>query len=197
VTADVESGYAESDLQLEKNMRSIIETGIVGINIEDTDKKTKTLLPAATQCKRIEIIRKVADEMKVPLFINARTDTFVHEKNFDSPQLKIEETIKRGIAYKAAGADSFYPILAQKEDDIKTIVEQVKMPVNVIIMPGCFSLNALHNIGVARVSLGPSFLKYAVKAMRDLAMKLQNHAGEMDITNNDITSDYLKQLVLK
>lgn len=197
VTADIESAYSENDIQLEKNIRSIIKTGIVGINIEDTDKKTKALLPAATQCKRIEAIRKVADEMSVPLFINARTDTFVHAKNFDSPQLKLEETFKRGIAYKAAGADCFYPILAREEDEIKAIVDQVKMPVNVIMMPGCLALNVLEALGVTRVSLGPSFLKYAVKAMRDLAIKLQNHEGETDITNNDITSDYLKQLVLK
>jgi 2-methylisocitrate lyase-like PEP mutase family enzyme len=197
VTADIESGYAKNNIQLEANFRRIIETGIVGINIEDTDKKTKTLLPSAMQCERIKVIRKVADEMNVPLFINARTDTFIHEKLFHSPQLKLEETIKRGIAYKAAGADGFYPILAQKEDEIKAIIKQVQLPVNIIITNGTPSLNVLHKAGVARVSLGPSFLKYAVKAMRDLAVKLQNHEGEADIINNDVTSDYLKQLVLK
>ncbi len=197
VTADIESGYTDNEMELEQNIRQLIETGIVGINIEDTDKKTKTLLPAEVQCAKIKLIKKVSAEMNAPLFINARTDCFIHDKIFDSPQSRLEETIKRGIAYKAAGADCFYPILFQKEDEIKAIVEEVDMPVNIIPVPGIPSLNVLEEIGVARVSLGPSFLKYAVKAMKDLAIKLQSHEGLEDITTNDITSEYLKHLVTK
>src|SRR5205809_6630447 len=92
VTADIESGYAQDEIQLEKNIRLLIEAGIVGINIEDTDKKTKALLPAAIQCEKIKRIKKIAGEMEVPLFINARTDCYVHEKDFDSPQSRLEET---------------------------------------------------------------------------------------------------------
>jgi 2-methylisocitrate lyase-like PEP mutase family enzyme len=197
VTADVESGYADNEIQLEKNIRAIIETGIVGINIEDTDKKTKALLPAEVQCEKIKRIKKVAAEINVPLFINARTDCFIHEKIFDSPQSRLEETIKRGLDYKAAGADCFYPILVNKEDEIRAIVQQVEMPVNIITVPGTPELNVLQEIGVARISLGPSFLKYVIKGMKDLAIKLQNHDGLADITGNNITSDYLKHLVSK
>ena len=195
VTADIESGYAENDAELEKNIRALIETGIAGINIEDTDKKTKTLLPAEVQSEKIKLIKKVAAEMNVPLFINARTDCFVHQKNFESPQSMLKETIQRGIGYKAAGADCFYPILMKKEDELKAVVQEVGMPVNVITIPGIPSLNVLQQIGVARVSLGPSFLKYAIKSMKDLAIKLQNYDGLEDITSNDVTSDYLKHLV--
>ncbi len=120
--------------------------------------------------------------MDMPLFINARTDCFIHEKNFDSPQSRLAEIIRRGLAYKAAGADCFYPILIHKEDEIKAIVEQVELPVNVVITPGIPELDLLQEMGVARVSLGPSFLKYAIKSMKDLAIKLQNHQGLTDIT---------------
>ena len=41
VSADIESGYAENEIQLGENIKRLIETGIVGINIEDTDKKNK------------------------------------------------------------------------------------------------------------------------------------------------------------
>lgn len=196
VTADIESGYAENKIQLEKNIRAIIETGIVGINIEDTNKKTKTLLPEEAQCKKIKHIKKIAEEMNVSLFINARTDTFIHTANFNSSQQQLEETIKRGNAYKAAGADCFYPILFTKEDDIKAIVEAVKMPVNILMSPGIPELNKLQAIGVTRVSLGPGFLRYAIKAMKELAIKLQHHEGVNDVTANKITSDYFKKLVM-
>jgi len=197
VTADIESGYAENDNQLQENIKQVIDTGVVGINIEDTDKKTNTLLPIEIQCNRIKVIKKISEEKNVPLFINARTDVYVRGKNFDTPESKLEETIKRGMAYKSAGADSFFPIVVQRSDDIKTIVEQVQMPVNIVIVPGLPSLNILNEMGVARVSLGPSFLKIAIKAMKDLAMKLQSYEGLSDITENEITSEFLKRLVNK
>jgi 2-methylisocitrate lyase-like PEP mutase family enzyme len=197
VTADIESGYAANEIELENNIRALVKAGIVGINIEDTDKKTNTLLPAAIQSEKIKLIRKITSEMNVHLFINARTDCFIHVNNFASPQLRLEETIKRGLAYKAAGADCFYPILTQNKDEIKEITEAVRMPVNILVTSGMPELNMLQEMGVIRVSLGPSFLKYAVRAMKELAIKLKDHLGVADINSNDITSDYLKNLVLK
>lgn len=195
VTADIESGYAANEYELAGNIKQLIATGIVGINIEDTDKQTKTLLPLDVQCRRIELIKKTALENGVPLFINARTDTFIHQQVFTSPQHQLDETIERGKAYKAAGADCFYPILATKREQIQTIVEAVAMPVNVIFMPSAPVITELQDMGVARVSLGPGFLKHAIQAMKQLALKLQQHEGLADIAGNDITSDYLKHLV--
>ena len=197
VSADIESGFAESDLQLEENTKQLLATGIVGINIEDTDKKTNSILPVETQCEKIKLIKKVSQAVGVPLFINARADVYLRGKDFDSPESKFEEALKRGRAYKAAGADCFYPIAMTRQEDIKRMVEQLQMPVNVITIPGIPELNVLNEIGVARVSLGPSFLKIAIKAMKNLALKLQNLEGLSDITENEITSAYVKDLVNK
>jgi 2-methylisocitrate lyase-like PEP mutase family enzyme len=195
VTADIESGYAENKNQLEKNIKQLIATGIIGINIEDSDKKTKTLLPVGTQCERIMLIKKVAEEMNRTLFINARTDVYIYKKAFDRPESIIEETIKRGEAYKLAGADCFYPITMQKEEDIRETIARLQMPVNILLMPGIPELKVLQEIGVSRISLGPGFLKIAVKAMKDLAIKLRQKEGISDIAGNEITSDYIKGLI--
>ena len=197
VSADIESGFAENDLQLEENTKQLLATGIVGINIEDTDKKTNSILPVETQCEKIKLIKKVSQAVGVPLFINARADVYLRGKDFDSPESKFEEALKRGRAYKAAGADCFYPIAMTRQEDIKRMVKQLQMPVNVITIPGIPELNVLNEIGVARVSLGPSFLKIAIKAMKNLALKLQNLEGLSDITENEITSAYVKDLVNK
>ena len=197
VSADIESGFAESDLQLEENTKQLLATGIVGINIEDTDKKTNSILPVETQCEKIKLIKKVSQAVGVPLFVNARADVYLRGKDFDTPESKFEEALKRGRAYKAAGADCFYPIAMTRQEDIKRMVEQLQMPVNVITIPGIPELNVLNEIGVARVSLGPSFLKIAIKAMKNLALKLQNLEGLSDITENEITSAYVKDLVNK
>ena len=50
VSADIESGFAENDLQLEENIKLLLATGVVGINLEDTDKETDSILLIETQC---------------------------------------------------------------------------------------------------------------------------------------------------
>jgi 2-methylisocitrate lyase-like PEP mutase family enzyme len=190
VTADIESGFADNDIQLQENIRQLIATGIAGINIEDTDKKTNTLHSAESQCNKISLIRKVAEEMNIPLFINARTDICLRKKNFI-----IADVIERGLAYKEAGADGFFPILLNKEKDIKEIIAAVKLPLNILTVPGIPDLRTLNDLKVARVSLGPSLLKIAIRAIKELAIQLKDLEGLSSVTGNEVTSDYLKTLV--
>lgn len=197
VTADIESGYANNDTQLEENIKRLLEKGIVGINIEDTDNKANTLYSVNIQCNRIRLIKKVADEMDIPIFINARTDVFLHGKNFSTPESKIDEIQKRGLAYKEAGADCFFPIGLRQYEDIHQLVTQLKMPINILTIPGIPDLQTLDKIGVSRVSLGPSFLKIAINSMKNLALQLKDYNGLSAITENEITTDYLKNLVTK
>jgi 2-methylisocitrate lyase-like PEP mutase family enzyme len=197
VTADIESGYATDDNQLEQNIRLLLDAGIVGINFEDTDKNANTLLSIDLQCKRIRLIRKIAEESGIPLFINARTDVYLYEKNFAGNTEKLNELITRGLAYKEAGADGFFPILVTRQDEIQEIIDRVELPVNIVTVPGIPDLKTLRKLGVARVSLGPSLLKIAVKAMKELAIQLKDNEGLSSITGNEITSDFLKSLVKK
>jgi 2-methylisocitrate lyase-like PEP mutase family enzyme len=195
VTADIESGFAESEKKLSENIQQLLAAGISGINFEDTDKNSNTLYPIEMQTRRIEVIKKVSDDMGVPLFINARTDVYLRGQGFDSPEAKLEETIKRGLAYKAAGADCFFPLAIKDRDDIAAVVRELQMPVNVLLIRGVPALATLQQLGIKRVSLGPGFLKIAIRAMKDLALKLQQYDGFGDVTGNDITSDYLIDLV--
>src|SRR5262249_20108338 len=93
VTADVESGFADSDESLRGNIERLVQTGIVGINFEDTDKATGTLHPIDVQCRRIEVIRRASAQAGIPLLINARTDVYVRGIAFDSDEARLEETI--------------------------------------------------------------------------------------------------------
>jgi len=197
VSADIESGFAYNDEQLKQNIKQLLATGIVGINIEDTDKESNSIVPIEVQCEKIKLIKKVSEEMGVSLFINARADVYLRGKDFDTPESKFEEALKRGGAYKAAGANGFYPIGMTRREDIKRMVDQLQMPVNILTIPGIPELSVLNDIRVARVSLGPSFLKIAIKALKNLAIKLQNFEGLSDITENEITSAYVKDLVNK
>lgn len=197
VTADIESAYATTDEQLRENVERLLETGIVGINIEDTNTETNEMYSVVAQSGRINIIRETADAKGIPLFINARTDVVFHSALFASEEARLDEIIKRGQAYKEAGADCFYPIAIKKKEQIQKLVDELDYPINLLTIPGIPPLKELEEMGVARVSLGPSFLKLALKTMKDTALKLKEYEGLTEIITNDVTSDFVKGLMSK
>jgi 2-methylisocitrate lyase-like PEP mutase family enzyme len=197
VTADIESGYAATGTALQKKMERIIEAGIIGINLEDFNKHTDSFFSVNVQCEKIRLIRKISETMQVPLFINARTDVFYRGKEFSTPEEKMNETLNRGKAYMDAGADCFFPLALKRKEDLQQLISTLRCPVNVIAIPGIPDMITLQEIGVTRLSLGPGFLKTAIRALRDLAIKLKNFEGLDEVTGNDVTTDYLKNLILK
>src|SRR5699024_7783459 len=54
LSVDFEKCFASNDQELEQNISALLDTGIVGLNIEVTDKNSGNLVPVEIQCKRIE-----------------------------------------------------------------------------------------------------------------------------------------------
>lgn len=196
VTADVESGYAKNNKELKENIKKLIDTGIAGINFEDSKHDQQKLFKKEEQAEKINLIKKTVSEMGSSLFINARTDVFIKGNNL-SKEEKISEAIERGKLYKDAGADCFYPIFLKEKESIQTVIKEVSLPVNILMLPGIPDFSTLKEIGVARISLGPGLLKYAVNSLKNIAQKLLDHEGMEEITTNPVTTDYLNQLISK
>jgi 2-methylisocitrate lyase-like PEP mutase family enzyme len=194
VTADIESGYAGDNATLAENIRRVIGIGIAGINFEDSHHDEQKLIPIDEQCEKIFLIKKVSTEMGMPLFINARTDVYIKRNNL-SDEEKLSQILLRGKAYKDAGANGLYPIFLKDKNAISTIIKEVDLPVNILLLPGIPNFNELKEIGVARLSLGPGFLKVAINAMKNVAEKLLNFDGMNEITQNPVSMDYLKSLI--
>ncbi|HVW95909.1 MAG TPA: isocitrate lyase/phosphoenolpyruvate mutase family protein [Mucilaginibacter sp.] len=196
VTVDIESGYAENNAMLKENIKKLIDVGIVGINLEDSTPGAKFIIPVEEQCKKISLIKETSIAMGCPLFINARTDVYLKE-NALSENEKRSTSIQRGKAYKEAGADGFYPILLKNKEDIETIIQEVTLPVNLLLLPGIPGFDTLRTMAVSRVSLGPGFLKISVNALKSLAEKLLQDEGMFVLAKNPVTTDYLKDLIDK
>lgn len=196
VTADIESGYAKNNAVLKENIKMLLDAGVAGINFEDTNKDDKTIISIEAQCKKLGLIRNTASKMGAPLFINARTDVYLKANDL-SDEAKLAETIRRGKAYKNSGADCFYPISLTKKEQIETIIKEVGLPVNVLLLPGIPDFETLKIIGVARLSLGPGFLKTSINAMKNIAEKLLHNEGMQEVTDNPVTSAYLSTLISK
>ncbi len=195
VTADVESGYAGSDLKLlRENIKKLIGTGIAGINFEDSIHGQPGMIPVKEQAEKIRLIRKTAEEEGSRLFINERVDVYIKGDALNDDE-KLAEAIKRGKVYKESGADALYPIILRDQHHIDVLVQEVGLPLNLTLIPGIPDFDTLKKLGVARLSLASGFFKLAVTSMKNAAEKLLKYQGMELITDGLISSDYLSGLV--
>src|SRR5204862_423374 len=58
VSVDLERGFSENIPQLKDNIKKLLDTGVVGLNIVDGIDHGKQITPIAEQCLKIEAIRE-------------------------------------------------------------------------------------------------------------------------------------------
>lgn len=156
VSVDVESGYG---LPGEELARQVLETGAVGLNIEDTVHREGGRVRTLTEhADYIAAVRAEADRLGVELVINGRTDAIKHgTAKFEDPEA---EAIARIRALEEAGARSVYPVGAADPEQIKRLVDAVSIPVNVTTDPVADtpgSRQDLKELGVRRATWGPKW----------------------------------------
>ena len=130
--------------------------------------------PAGTQSGRIAAVRQAAEAADVPLFINARTDLFLKEKDREKHASLIAEAKERGAAYAAAGASGFFVPGLMDPALIGAVCEAAALPVNTMMLPGAPPAADQAAAGVARISYGP--VPYFT-AMKDLAERFGEATG--------------------
>lgn len=146
VSVDFEAGYSEDPKIVASYVKQLSDVGAVGINLEDGIVKNgkRTLGESQLLAEKIKAIKKETD-----IFINARADTYTTKQ----PNA-LEESISRGLHYKEAGADGIFIPLIETEDDIKSFLKQVDLPLNVFTTPNLPAYDSLGKIGVKRISHG-------------------------------------------
>jgi 2-methylisocitrate lyase-like PEP mutase family enzyme len=172
VTADVEAGYGPRPEDAARTAREVIEAGGVGINLEDvTDDPAHPLVELSLQLEKIRAIRAAALQTGVLQVLNARTDVYLAEVG--APETRYDETLRRVVAYRDAGADCvFVPGLRDRET-IGRLVRDVKCPVNILGGPGSPSIPELEKLGVARVSVGSSPMRATLGLVKRIAEELK------------------------
>lgn len=171
VTVDIEDGYGKDPAGVAETVRGVLAAGGVGVNIEDSCAGPEPLRPVTEQAERIAAARKAADEAGVPLFVNARIDTFL--RGVGDPSGRVRATLERARAYAAAGADGiFVPGLTDLET-IRSLAEALgDLPLNVMAGPGAPSVPELAAAGARRVSLGGGIAGAAYAVARRAAREL-------------------------
>jgi len=141
LSIDFEKGYTDNLNQLTDHLQRLIDAGVSGINLEDSQGEDIYL-------KKLSSIKNHLLKNNQQLFINARTDGFLLK--LASP---LETTLRRAKLYQDAGADGLFVTAVRDLDSIRAITAATTLPVNVVGVPGITSVTALAACGVRRISM--------------------------------------------
>lgn len=173
VTADIEAGYADTVEVLKENILRVMETGVVGINLEDSLVEGGPLRSEAEQCERIAAVREVASRHDLHLVVNARVDSFLSD-SFNSREERIEEAIQRAQSYVEAGADCIYPIGPGDLETLTQLRKRISASINIFASPKAISLKDMHQLGINRVSFGPQVFRSCLSKFAGITSELKS-----------------------
>jgi 2-methylisocitrate lyase-like PEP mutase family enzyme/predicted thioesterase len=171
VTADVEAGYGNRPEDAARTAEAVIESGAVGLNLEDgTDDPAHPLTDLSLQLEKFAAIPETARHAGVLLVLNARTDVYLAEVG--EPATRYAETVKRLSAFRDAGAACLFAPGLRDSATIGALVRDLQYPVNILAGPGSPPIPELQKLGVARVSLGSSPIRATLGLARRIAEEL-------------------------
>ena len=188
VSADVETGYSSNISELKKSIDQIIDTGVVGINIEDSYAEGRSLRSLDEQCERITTIRETANNKEIHLVINARIDYFLLNPDYPKEDI-INEIIKRANVYTKAGADCVYPIGIFELDTIIKLRKGIHSPINILSYDKSESLMTLSKVGINRVSFGPNIFRSCMKKFINIVNELYELGSNECFVKDSITRE--------
>jgi 2-methylisocitrate lyase-like PEP mutase family enzyme len=140
-------------------------TGLAGCSIEDaTGRADDPIYDAARATERVAAAVEAAAGR---LVITARSENFLHGRD------DLADTIARLQRYQEAGAHVLYAPGISTAEQIRTVVQSVDRPVNVLTFPGVPPVAELAELGVARISVGGAFAYAALGGLVDAAREFR------------------------
>jgi len=168
--ADGEKGYGDEH-GVQETVRALVARGVAGMNLEDsTGKGGSGLVEMAQHLRKISSVMATKKDLGSEFFLNARVDAFHVMK--DDPKKILDEAIKRGNAYAAAGGDCIFYLNLHGAETIGRVAKEVKAPISILAGPQSPGVKELQDLGVARVSYGSGFLKAAISGAKKLAQEI-------------------------
>lgn len=161
ITIDMEGGYADDPAGAARNVRTILDAGVVGVNLEDG-------LDAGLLCRKIEAVRAEANRAGVDLFINARADVYLRG---GTGEAALQTALKNAKRYAEAGASGFFLPGPTDPAIFKAVISEVPLPLNVMARKGAPNAAALQALGVRRLSAATWLAKAAAARTYEEAAK--------------------------
>lgn len=181
VSADLEKGFGDAPDAAAETIGLAASIGLVGASIEDaTGNPDRPLFDFDTALSRITASVAAARQQSFPFTLTARTENFLR----GNPDLA--DTIRRLKAFEAAGADVLMAPGLPDLDAVRAVCSALQRPVNFMagIKGKSFTVAALADAGVKRVSLASSLYRAAMTGLISAAKEVKEHGtfGYLDGT---------------
>ncbi len=172
LTVDIEAGYSRDPQKIVENIALLSQEGVVGLNLEDSIVKdgNREIVDPTRFSETIKEIKQRLFEKKIDIFLNIRTDTYM--LGLDNA---LKESIARTKRYEIAGADGIFVPCIVEEEEIKYLVDNVGLPVNVMAMPNLPSFSTLEKLGVKRISMGSFAYNETNEYLKSISGKIREN----------------------
>ena len=169
-------GYGPGPADVATTVGAVLDVGVVGINIEDNTHggNPARLFGINEQCARIAAAREVAERRRIPLVINARTDTFLLGLGSDVEE-RVRLTVERGLQDLRAGADLIFVPLLVDVVLVKRLGEELQGRISLMALPGAPPAQELFAAGAARVSIGQMAMLATLGSLKRIGDELHQH----------------------
>ena len=148
LNVDSERCYPDDSGGVARTVALLADVGASGCSIEDYDPATGRIDDVGLAAERVALAAGAAHDLEDPLVLTGRCEN--HIRGVDD----LDDTISRLVAYRDAGADVVYAPGLTDLGQIRTVVEAVGVPVNVLALPGGPAISELAAARVRRVSVG-------------------------------------------
>ncbi|WP_199512794.1 isocitrate lyase/PEP mutase family protein [Nucisporomicrobium flavum] len=180
VSVDAEWCFAGTPEGIAETVDLLAVAGAAGISIEDYDPAAARVVPGELGAERVAAAARACRRHGIVLTARAENHLYGHDD--------LDDTIRRLVAYREAGADVVYAPGLRSPDAIGRLVRSVAAPVNVLAVAGAPSVPELAELGVRRVSTGGALAWAAYGALRDAARELLT-AGTTTFRERGLTGD--------
>src|SRR5438552_15884115 len=169
--ADLENGYADDPQEAATILRDAAEMGVVGGSIEDWSGERIYDFHHAVE--RVAAGVEMARRLPVPFTFVARAENLIRGR----PDL--DDTIKRLQAFERAGADVLYAPGLRDLETMRTVVQAVGKPLNVVMSAADPALTAaeMEAVGVKRLSFRGALSRLAPAAFMKGAREMKEQGA--------------------
>lgn len=159
LNVDGERCYADDLAGVAETVGLLHDAGAAGCSIEDYDPATDTIDAIDVAAERVAAAAAAAHVDGDPMVLTARCENLLYGVD------DLDDTIARLRAYRDAGADCVYAPGLSTAGQIRSVVDAVGVPVNVLAWPAGPSVPEIGAAGGRRVSTGSALASTAYGAL--------------------------------
>lgn len=170
VNADLEKCGADDPAEAAKAIGLAADAGAVGGSIEDaTGDPDNPIYDFELAVERVAAAVEAARAQPVPFLLTARAENYLCGRR------DLDDTIKRLQAFEKVGADVLFAPGLYDLDTMKSVIDSVGKPVNILVgFNPEITVAQLEEIGAKRISVGGALSRLALGAVQASAIEMRD-----------------------